>query len=170
MSPNLPVSRQSPLCHAVFSNSTLLIIRIRNRLTTVYHKRAGPDIITIPARLFAFVLFSFPVLLSWSVLVGHMPACPEARNHMLLFQIHGVHVNDHPFLLLGWSYRNAPPFLFAHWSCSPFSRILRYNSFTCHFFILLSCVPTFMLYTTQQINATASKISIIVADIYLHCT
>ena len=122
MSPNLPVSRQSPLCHAVFSNSTLLNIRIRNRCLIVYHKRAGSDIFnTIPSRLFAFVIFSFPVLLARSVFLGHVTSCPESRNCMFLFQIHGIHVDDHLLLLLGRGYRNAPFFLFARYSSSPLS-------------------------------------------------
>ena len=72
------------------------------------------------------------------------------------------HHHDHEDHLW-WSNRNAPFLLFAHLSCSLFSRILRYNSLTCHLFILLSCMATLMLYTMQKIRANASIISIIVA-------
>ena len=81
--------------------------------------RAGAGITVIPPRLFAFVVFSFPVLLARSVLLGHVTPCSEPWNSVLLFQIDGIHVNDHLLFLLRWSYRGAPFLLFAHFLLSP---------------------------------------------------
>ena len=78
------------------------------------HQKRTRSIFTILPGSFASFVFSFPVFLSWSVFFRHEFTSSEACCHVLLFQIHFIHVDNHFPFLFWLHHRNTLFSFFAH--------------------------------------------------------